>query len=561
MKLTSLTFTTIVALSACVGPEGNNRTSQVDQIFEKWSTPNSPGCAVGIMEAGQIVLEKAYGMADLQHGIENTAETIFENGSVSKQFTSAAIILLAIEGKLALNDDVREYVPEVPDYGNKISLHHLMTHTSGLRDWGSVASISGWPRHERSHNHSDVLDIISQQTALNFHPGSEYSYSNTGYNLLAMVVERVSGIPFAQFSANHIFNPLGMNHTQWRDDHRRIVPGRSTAYRALGDSEFEILQPIEHVHGNGGLLTTVNDLLIWNQALEDGRIGGKRFLGMMHEQGRLTDNSLITYAGGLQIDSYKGIKRISHTGSTAGYRAFVARYPEHNLSIALLCNTSDANPGSIRDQIADIFIGEFVKNPEPPQALSLAPEIVASYAGLYYEPVTGQTKKLEMTNGQLYDDGSKLVPTSSSIFVNPANTTHYIFEIQEDSVKAFSLDSWQYTNKRYERTNSWDPGTVELENLAGTYSSNDSRTTYTVKVMNDRLVLEQNPGRIQVLTPIYEDAFVGNFGVPGFDKSWDSERFSSNGIFRFWRNSRGVATELSGSWGRVFDMRFQRQDS
>lgn len=561
MKIKHLIILAITILNSCVVSASHDRTSQVDSVFERWNNFTSPGCAVGIMKDGHVVLEKAYGMADLQHEIPNTIETVFENGSVSKQFTAAAIVLLALEGKITLDDDVRYYIPEVPDYGTTITLRHLMTHTSGLRDWGSVAAISGWPRHERSHNHSDVLNIISRQTALNFHPGTEYSYSNTGYNLLAMVVTRVSGIPFAEFSMENIFEPLGLANTQWRDNPRRIVKGRSTAYRALENGTFEILQPIEHVHGNGGLLTTIGDLLTWNQALEDGTIGGQRFIEMMHEQGRLTDGSEITYAGGLQIDSFKGVKRISHTGATAGYRAFVSRYPEHHLSLASLCNSSDANTGLIRDQLAEIFIGEFLKDPELQQAITLTPEIMASYAGLYYEPVTGQTKQLELRNGDLYDGNNKLTPTSPSIFLNPATTADYIFETQQGNAKEFSLDAWQYTKKSYQQTSSWAPDIEELQTLTGTYSSADSNTTYIVKMINNQLVIEQEPGRIQVLTPLYKDAFEGNFGAPEFDIHWTSERFSSNGVIRFERDSRNVVTELSGSWGRVFDMRFKRQSN
>jgi len=169
---------------------------RIDEIFAEWSTDASAGCAVGVTRHGETVLERAYGMADLEHGIPNDPGTIFEGGSVSKQFTAAAIVLLALDGKLSLDDDVRKWIPELPDYGSTITLHHLMTHTSGLRDWGSVASISGWGREDRSHDHDDVLDILSRQSALNFEPGHQYSYSNSGYNLLAMVVTRASGTPF-----------------------------------------------------------------------------------------------------------------------------------------------------------------------------------------------------------------------------------------------------------------------------------------------------------------------------------------------------------------------------
>ena len=200
-------------LSAQVPLDAANR---VDEIFAAWDSPMSPGCAVGVTKDGLTVLERAYGMADLEHGIANTPETIFEGGSLSKQFTAAAIVLLVLDGKLSLDDDVRSYVPEIPDYGTTITLHHMMTHTSGLRDWGSVASISGWGREQRSHDHDDVLDIVSRQSALNFEPGHEYSYSNTGFNLFAIIVSRVSGMSFAEFSRTRIFEPLGLKDTQCR---------------------------------------------------------------------------------------------------------------------------------------------------------------------------------------------------------------------------------------------------------------------------------------------------------------------------------------------------------
>jgi len=273
---------------------------RVDSIFAPWNSVRSPGCAVAVAQHGLTVLSRAYGMADLEHDVPNTPATIFEGGSVSKQFTAAAVILLVLDGKLSLDDDVREYVPEVPDYGATITLRHLLTHTSGLRDWGSVADISGWGRQNRTHTHAHVLDIVSRQSALNFPPGQEHSYCNTGFNLLAIVVGRVSGIPFAEFSRQRIFEPLGMTNTQWRDDYTRIVKGRSTAYQ-VNDDRVSIMRPIEDVHGNGGILTTVGDLLIWNEALTDGRLGGPEFIRLMHEQGRLNDGRQITYAAGLYI--------------------------------------------------------------------------------------------------------------------------------------------------------------------------------------------------------------------------------------------------------------------
>ena len=229
--------------------------ARVDAVLSRWDA-TTPGCAVGVSLQGRSVLEKAYGMADLEHDVPNTPDTIFEAGSVSKQFTAAAVLLLARDGKLSLDDQVRKYIPELPDYGAPLTIRHMLNHTSGLRDWGSVAGIAGWPRGTRVHTHAHVLDIVSRQRSLNFPSGTRYSYSNTGYNLAAIIVSRVSGQSFAEFTRARIFEPLGMTRTSWRDDYTRIVKDRAIAYSG-GPGAFSTEMPFENVHGNGGLLTTV----------------------------------------------------------------------------------------------------------------------------------------------------------------------------------------------------------------------------------------------------------------------------------------------------------------
>jgi CubicO group peptidase (beta-lactamase class C family) len=338
---------------------------QVDSIFSRWDSQALPGCAVGVSSHEQTVLARAYGMADLEWGIPNSPETIFEGGSLSKQFTSAAVVLLALDGDLSLDDDVRTYIPELPDYGETITIRRLMNHTSGLRDWGSVAALTGWGREQKSHDHGDVLDILSRQTALNYPPGDRYSYTNSGYNLLAMIVDRVSGMPFAQFSEERIFGPLGLAHTQWRDDYRRLVPGRSTAYEVLRDGRVRINRPIEFVHGNGGILTTVGDLLIWDAAATDGRgLGGQAFVDMMEEQGVLNDGSRIVYASGIRLWTMGNLRVVSHTGSTAGYRAFLGRFPDQGLRVAMLCNASNAPTRPSGTAVALAFLADEVRLPQ-----------------------------------------------------------------------------------------------------------------------------------------------------------------------------------------------------
>jgi CubicO group peptidase (beta-lactamase class C family) len=512
---------------------------QIDEIFAPWSSVTSPGCAVGVTKEGLTVLERAYGMADLEHSIPNTPATIFEGGSVSKQFTAAAVVLLALDGKLSLDDDVRTYIPEVPDYGHTITLKHLMSHTSGLRDWGSVAGISGWGREQRSHDHDDVVDIVSRQRALNFAPGHEYSYSNTGFNLLAIVVARVSGMSFADFSRERIFEPLGLRSTQWRDDYRRIVPGRSSAYSARGEG-WVINRPIEYVHGNGGILTTVGDLGVWNQALTDGRLGGPEFLRLMHERGRLNDGSEIIYAGGLQISESWGVPSITHTGSTAGYRAFLGRYPRQSLSVAMLCNASNVSTGGTGGAIARVFLGaEATTPPRPAFAAAASPE-VERYAGLYHDPVTGSTRELTVENGVLHDGGAPLLRLSDRQFQVASGPRTYTFD-QGSGRVGFGVDDWQYSAQRYEPVEPWSPPTTELRDFAGTYHSDDAETTYVVTVSDGALVVWQRPADTRTLEPIYRDAF----------------RARGN-IFRFRRDPAGRVTTLSLSLGRVYDMRFER---
>ena len=332
---------------------------------------------------GKPVIEKAYGMADLEHDATNRADTIFEAGSVSKQFTAAAVLLLAQDGKLSLDDPVRKYVPELPDYGAPLTIRHMLHHTSGLRDWGELASIAGWPRTSRVHTHYHVVDILSRQKALNFPSGTQYSYSNSGYNLAAIIVAGVSGKSFADFTQERIFAPLGMTKTSWRDDHRRVVKGRAIAYAASGGS-YRTEMPFEDVHGNGGLLTTVGDLLKWNENFVTPKVGGAEFLKIQQQPGRFNDGTAHTYAMGLVVNDYRGVPQVAHSGSTAGYRAHLTRFPTERLSVAVLCNVSSGTATQYAMSISEMYLdGKLqpatAKPPATPQAsapVAAGPEVL-----------------------------------------------------------------------------------------------------------------------------------------------------------------------------------------
>jgi CubicO group peptidase (beta-lactamase class C family) len=534
--------------------------ARVDRIFARWNTERTPGCAVAAGVDGRTVLARAYGMAELEHGVPNRPGTVFEAGSVAKQFTAAAVVLLALDGRLSLQDDVRRYIPELPDYGTPITIRRLIDHTSGLRDWGSVAEIAGWGRGERTHSHEHVLDILARQRALNYAPGEAYSYTNSGYNLLAILVERVSGIPFAEFSRQRIFEPLGLADTRWRDDYRRLVPNRATAYAGRGDT-FVIDRPIEHVHGNGGLLTTVADLLRWDRALAAGELGGPEFVRLMHEQGVLTDGSVIDYAAGVQIGTRRGVREVSHTGATSGYRAFLGRYPDQGLSVALLCNAGTVNPGAVGGEVVDVFLSGLAPASAPATAPAAARRDrtraaavrvpaaeLRARAGLFRDERTGEPMRLAMENGALrMEGGAPLVPLSRTRFRIGESVRSLEFELAAAGTRprVRLLDEGPDGRPRTEATfapvDAFDPDAAALGAYAGTFHSDDAETTLTLRVEDGALVAARRPGTRFVLTPLYPDTFRSGLG-----------------LIRFHRDPSGRINALGLRQSRVHDLRFVR---
>jgi len=444
--------------------------AQVDSLFERFDGTRNPGCAVGVSEGGYIILERAYGMADLEHDVPNGPETVFEPGSVSKQFTAAATILLALDGKLALDDDVRKYIPELPEYEAPITVRHLLNHTSGLRDWGSVAGIEGWPRTTRVHTHTHMLDIASRQNSLNYQPGDYYSYTNTGYNLQAVLVERVSGMSFAEFSQQRIFEPLGMTKTEWRDDFTRIVKDRSIGYSPNRGGGWSMLMPFENVHGNGGLLTTVGDLLRFTHNLETGELGGPRFLEEMHRQGVLNSGRTIAYASGLFIGEYKGVREVQHSGGTAAYRGFLTRFPDQGLAVSVMCNAGNANPGRLARQVAELYLGDALSETEPTVAGEIDLSLVrlepvgdfeptaaqlTEYPGTYRSPEAEAVYRVEIEDGALvlknrYGEGRQLTPVYRDAFTASRRT----FIFHRDGAGQVTGMSWSESrvwDLRFER--------------------------------------------------------------------------------------------------------------
>ena len=376
-----------------------------------------PGAPWASPSQGKPVYTQGYGLANLEYGVRIRPDTIFESGSVAKQFTAGAVGLLVQAGKLSLDDPVRKYIPEVPDFGTPILIRHLLTHTSGLRSQWPLLTLSGRPPGLAVHTVPEIVELVSFQKELNFKPGDEYLYNNTAFTLLTVVVERVSGMSFAEFCQQQLFKPLGMTRTQWRDDFTKIVPGRATAYRMLGDGTFRTNMSITNVIGNGGLLTTVGDLLLWNENLDNPRVGGRAWAEQLQTPARLNDGTVLDYAHGLVVQDYRGVREVGHGGSTAGYQTYLARFPDRRVSVAVLCNTSGTNPSEYAHQVADVFLADALKPVQAVKAIDVAPDVLGQVAGLYRDRSTDAMVRItwDKERKQLRASGQPLTPTAAGV--------------------------------------------------------------------------------------------------------------------------------------------------
>src|SRR5215217_3525867 len=385
----------------------------VDKIFARFDR-KTPGCGVLLAKDGRMLYTQGYGAANLEYGVPNTDSTVFESGSVAKQFTAAALVLLEQDGKLSLDDPVRKYIPELPDYGSPLTIRHLLNHTSGLRDWGSVMSLTGAGRGDRVITQDLALDVITHQRALDFTPGSEYSYSNSGYNLAAIIIERVSKQKFPAFVEERLFKPLGMKNSSWRDDYQRIVPGRAQAYARQGNGPWRLNMPFMNVYGNGGMLTTVGDWMKWNAMLDSHSLGAP-LVEALETRGVLNDGRKISYALGLQVDKYKGLKDVAHGGATAGYQTFLARYPDTKVSIGIMCNGTSPGAGAIAAGITAEILGPFPEAART-EAAKVSEDELKKFAGIWRNEKTHAPARFVIENGVSRWSGSRLVPMGGGQF-------------------------------------------------------------------------------------------------------------------------------------------------
>ena len=522
-------------------PDKQKVGASAERAFEKFTKAYvgpGPGCAAAVSLNGETVFEKAFGLADLEHNVPNTTQTIFESGSVAKQFTSAAVVLLQQDGKLSLDDPVRKYITELPDYGSPLTIRHLLNHTSGLRDWGAVLSLTGAGRGERVISQDLALDVITHQQALDFTPGSEYSYSNSGYNLAAIIVERVSKQKFPVFVEERLFKPLGMKNSSWRDDYQRIVPGRAQAYSRQGNGPWRLNMPFMNVYGNGGMLTTVGDWMKWNAMLDSHSLGAP-LVNALETRGVLNDGRKIAYALGLSIDSFKGLKDVAHGGATAGYQTFLTRYPDKKVSVGVMCNGTSPNAGGIAESITEEIFGPF---PEPPRTESAkaSEDELKKFVGIWRNEKTHAPARFVIENGVSRWSGGRLVPIGGGQFTLGDNQLKFTFDKDGKPMFAETVDS-DGEVRRFVPEKEWTPKAADLASFKGDWFSEEAGATFSVAIDADKAFIKQRPAMKLPLQPLYKD----HFSVQGY-------------VVWFTRDNNGKVTGLHVGASRMRDMPFVR---
>ncbi|MGA2531572.1 MAG: serine hydrolase [Candidatus Aminicenantales bacterium] len=436
-----LAFSVAFALIAAVAA-ADESTDKVDKLFTSWDKTTSPGAALAVVRDGRIIYKRGYGMAKIEDGIVMTPDKIFDIGSVSKQFTATCVVMLVRDGKVSLDDNVRKYIPELPDYGMPITVRHLLHHTSGLRDYNDLLELAGFRGDSDCPNVDEALDVICRQKKLNYPPGQEYSYTNTGFFLLSQIVERVSGKSLNAFAQERIFKPLGMEHTIFQDDHTQIIKNRATGYEPTGQG-FRLDMSNWDETGDGNIYTSVEDLYLWDQAFYTFKLG-KDVMDMLHTKGTLNDGKTIDYAFGLVVTEYKGLKVVEHGGSWAGFRAGIVRFPDEKFTVICLANLGTMDPSGLCFKVAEIYLAGKLKEPakkeEAKAGTAAAPAIpekdLAPLVGNYQEPKFGQWLEISLKDGKLIAGRGRrnfiLVPVAPTAFElrTPASTVRLEFTPQ-----------------------------------------------------------------------------------------------------------------------------------
>jgi CubicO group peptidase (beta-lactamase class C family) len=535
----------IAFLALCVGfifePAfaADDSQKRVDQIFAAYDKPGSPGCALGVIQDGNFIYRKGYGMASLELGVPLSAQSVFYMGSVSKQFTAASVVLAAEQGFFSLDDDVRKYIPELPDYGHTITLRQMLHHTSGFRDFLTLLGLAGREVGE-IHSEAEIIDLIARQKGLNNTPGEEWLYSNTNYFLLGVVVKRATKKSLAEFSAENIFGPLGMTHTRFYDDHTLVMPGRVAAYDPGVNGKFLVDWSTGYdIVGAGGLMSTVDDMLLWDRNFYANKLGKGTLLKEMQTRGVLNSGKPIGYALGLQMDTYRGLPIVEHDGGLYGYRTNILRFPEERFSVVCLCNLSSAVPANLSRKVADIYLQKELKaETGAPEAKSSAnfPD-PSKFAGKYLDPRKHFAYTFTASGDSLMAWGASLRRVGPNQF-RDLGTGTITFESSDGEMKAtLEMDGQAFFAGT--RVQAPHLANTELLAYAGEYKSEELDVIYRLTVVNTDLMLRRNWDTPLKLTPLTKDQFeCSDLGITIVFQRDGSQRINALSVYEV--NARDI---------------------
>ena len=443
-------------------------TTQVDELFAEWDGEISPGAVVGIFMDGRIIYSKGYGVANLDYDIPITPQSVLRIGSISKQFIAMCIAMLAEQGKLSFDDDIRTYLPEMPDYGNQVTIRHLLHHTSGIREYLALVNLIGKPEGSVfGYTTRELVELLSRQQKLNFEPGSQFSYTNSGYFLLAEIVTRVSGMKASAFAQENIFEPLGMTQTRFYDDPNAIIRNQAFGYSPKRDGGYRLDILRSDVIGDLGVITTVEDFLHWDNNFYENKLGAgtKNLITMMFTRGRTSSGEDLSYALGLEFDSYRGLKTMGHGGSAVGYVAEFLQFPEQRFSVVILSNLSSFRPGRIARQVADLYLANQFSEaqasderdrtrPDAPEPVErLTPELEAFIGDFYSEEldfvysfmVEGSSLQFEIRGSRM-----ELLPLSEDQFRWGRRELNF-FRDESGIVSGFTLDAGDVQDLNFQK--------------------------------------------------------------------------------------------------------------
>lgn len=471
-------------------PNIDRLRQELDSFFAGRSAED-PGGVIIVENNGRPVYRKAFGKSNLETGSDIGFQTVFEAASVSKQFTAGAVLKLVEEGKVKLSDDVRTFVPELPDYGATITVEHLLTHTGGLKDWRNITYLQSHSTATKLFTQDIALDFICRQKSLNFLPGEQYRYSNSGYDLLGTLVERVSGQSFASYVKEKLLDPAGMNHSQVRHHYTDIIKNRAFGYLTTGNTYRQGLV-LDETYGAAGLYATAEDLIQWQQYIFSDRVPPS-FRQMRVKQFVLNDGTTIPYAhGGVEVHPYKGQSEIRHGGLISGYRAWLVYFPEARISVAYMSNDRNIMTVELSRVIREALFGTV----DVAAHVGVGDSLLRNLEGIYYN--TGDAAsflELILKDGELTSLEHKASFKSLQQF--SINGDAYSI-VGEDLIHATP-----FGRSRYKKAEKAQPTDEELVALCGSYYSEEAAVLLNLKIEDGKLYASRASYDRFQLVPLY----------------------------------------------------------